>query len=344
MSKKALSILLCTALLAGFTSQAQNIIDKQGRRQGHWIKTDKDGSKIYEGDFVNGLETGTFTYYYHDGTVRMKNTYIIDGQLCSHEAYDDKGRIVATGYYNKHNRDSVWRFYNEQGALVKSTTYKMGIKHGPSVIFTSAGDTAEVSNWVDNHRHGRWWKRVGRHGYITGTYVKGGLEGRLIEVDDSARLVREGNYRNGLKHGNYRFYEGNIISIDETWSDGRMADRKVLVLTPEPQYISIYDIVCLAPQGKNRVQVYLKDGGKVVSREPADNLFARIGNELFATANRKNRVLVSMRCVEGIGKDPDGRDVLTLTNPIDLTIFPDEDCIKMVQSRQYEEHSPLDEQ
>ena len=65
-------VLLLVLILAGIACQAQNQIDKQGRRQGHWLKTDKQGAKVYEGDFVDGLETGTFTYYYPDGTVLQK--------------------------------------------------------------------------------------------------------------------------------------------------------------------------------------------------------------------------------------------------------------------------------
>ena len=67
-------ILIATLVLNSFNAAAQNQIDKQGRRQGHWVRTDKDGSKIFEGDFVDGLETGVFTYYYGNGTVRMRNT------------------------------------------------------------------------------------------------------------------------------------------------------------------------------------------------------------------------------------------------------------------------------
>ena len=84
--------LLVAMLLLAFGCEAQNMIDREGRRQGHWIKTDKDGSKIYEGDFVDGHESGVFTYYYPGGTVRMRNSFSADGSRCSHEAYDEQGR------------------------------------------------------------------------------------------------------------------------------------------------------------------------------------------------------------------------------------------------------------
>ena len=60
--KKTALLLAAALLFSSVVASAQNKIDNQGRRQGHWVRTDKDGSKIYEGNFVDGKETGTFTY------------------------------------------------------------------------------------------------------------------------------------------------------------------------------------------------------------------------------------------------------------------------------------------
>ena len=65
-------VVLLVLLMAGLACQAQNQIDKQGRRQGHWLKTDKQGAKVYEGDFVDGMETGTFTYFCVDPAIMEK--------------------------------------------------------------------------------------------------------------------------------------------------------------------------------------------------------------------------------------------------------------------------------
>lgn len=335
-------LLAAAMLLTAVGATAQNKIDKQGRRQGHWIRTDKDGSKIYEGDFVDGLETGTFTYYYADGTVRIRNTYSEPGRVCSHEAYDEHGHLLARGRYNQRNRDGRWLFYAEDGRLVKEADYNMGIKEGRHVIYNAQGDTAEVTNWRNNRRHGRWWKRIGTKGYITGNYVDGGLEGRLVEYDDNGHIVREGKYAGGLKHGANRYFENEVLTIDERWNHGMLLDRRVRLLTPEEEYVSVHEMACLAPQGKNRVVVVLKDGTKKVARESADDVYDRLGNEFFAYANRKSRILVATSCVQGVSKDADGREVLLLEPQPDFAIFPDEDCLKMVRSVQYQEDSPLD--
>ena len=335
------AIILLTVLSASSLA-AQNTVDKQGRRQGHWVRVDKDGSKIYEGDFVDGKETGVFSYYYHDGTVRIRNTYTEPGTVCTHEAYDEMGHLLAKGVYNRRNRDGRWQFFSEDGRLLKETDYKMGVKHGRHVIYTHNGDTAEVAGWDNNHRHGRWWKRIGKTGYITGTYVHGGLEGRVVEYDDAGLLVRDGNYKNGLKHGSYKYFDNNRLTVDETWNNGALVDRRVLLLTPTEEYVSVFDMVCLAPQGKAKVVVLMKDGSKKVTHESADVVYDRLGNGIFDYANRKGRVLVARQNVQGIGKDGEGRDILLLEPQPDFAIYPDEDGVKMVRSRHYEEDSPLD--
>ena len=341
--KKTLLFLAAALMLTSVSAVAQNKIDKQGRRQGHWIRTDKDGSKIFEGDFKDGLETGTFTYFYHDGSVRIRNTYSEPGKRCLHEAYDEQGHLLARGEYNQRNRHGLWKFYAEDGRVVKEATYNMGVKDGSVVIFERNGDTAEVTLWSNNHHHGRWWKRIGKNGYITGNYRNGGLEGRLVEYNDAGLLVREGWYVDGLKHGDYKYFEEGILTVKERWHHGTMNDREILLrLASGDRFVSIHDIACMAAQGNNKTLVVLKDGTKLVVKESNELVFNRAGDELFALANRKSRITVARRCVQGIGKDNEGREILLLEPQPDFAIFPDEDAMKMVRSLQYEEHPVLD--
>ena len=342
--KKSILFLSAAMMLTAASAVAQNQIDNQGRRQGHWLRTDKDGSKIFEGDFKDGLETGTFTYYYHDGSVRMRNTYSEPGKRCLHEAYDEQGHLLARGEYNQRNRHGLWQFYAEDGRLVKEASYNMGVKEGRHIIYERNGDTAEVATWANNHRHGRWWKRIGKNGYITGNYVNGGLEGRLVAYDENGKLSREGFYSGGLKHGDYKYFEDGTLTIKERWNYGIMNDREILLRTAsEPRFISIHDIACMAAQGKAKTIVLLRDGTKLTALESYDPVFSRAGDELFALANIKSHISVARSCIQGLSKDNEGRDILLLEPQPDFTIFPDEDAIKMVQAKRFEEHSPLEE-
>ncbi|MBP5548571.1 MAG: hypothetical protein J6X58_06765 [Bacteroidales bacterium] len=324
--------LLLALLCMGFVCNAQNRIDSQGRRQGHWIKTDKDGSRIFEGDFQDGKEIGTFNYYYPDGTLKIRNTFIIPGRYCRHEAFNAKGKLLATGYYDQKNRDSVWNYYNEEGQLIKIASYRMGIKHGNHVIFKANGDTAEVSGWADNHRHGRWWKRIGEKGYITGHYEKGLMQGVLVEYDSDGRLARKGNYNGGLRDGKQLYYERGNLTVEEIWDKDIMIDRKILLHCPNARMQSIHSIAYIIPKGTGNTLVYLNDGTKLSCDESLETLNERVGHDTFVIIDRKARILANTGSIIGFDKDSDGRIILDLSPKPPFTIFPDEECIKMVRS------------
>lgn len=322
---------LCLGVVA--PAMAQNQIDKKGRKQGHWIRTDKNGVKIYEGDFKDNLEVDTFTYFYPDGTMRLRNVYTTPGKYCKHEAFDEKGNLIASGFYNQKNRDGEWRLYAEGGRLVKIASYKMGIREGLQVIFNSNGDTAEVSTFVDNHRNGRWWKRVGKQGYITGTFVKGNLEGKLVEYAENGKMIREGYYHNGEKHGSYKYYEEGVLTVDESWQDGTLLDRKILLTTPSAQYVSTFGIAYFYPKGTSRSILYKNDGTVLTCQEDVETIFRRVGSEQFVTIDHKGRVVANQSSVMGIAKDAEGRDIVDLMpKPATFSVYPDEDCIKMIKA------------
>ena len=243
-----------------------------------------------------------------------------------------RGQLLAEGNFNQKNRDGLWTFYDTGGRRLKITTYKMGVRHGLQVIFTSAGDTAEVCNWYDNHRHGRWWKRIGMKGYITATFVHGGIEGKLVEYNDAQQLVREGHYTKGERDGRWKYYAQEQLVVDETWTMGTLRDRKVRLLLPEERFVSIFDIYYMAPQGNKKTVVYLSNGTKLVDLECSDVLYGRIGGDRFTLANKEARIMVATDLIVGTTRDREGREILNLDPRPDFDVFPDEDCMKMLHS------------
>ena len=324
---------LALVLLAGLSTAtfAQNKIDQQGRKQGHWLRTDRNGAKIYEGDFKDGLEVGTFNYYYPNGTLRIRNVFTKPGRYCSHEAFDEQGHLLARGYYNQKNRDSIWNYYNESGRLVKTAGYKMGIKQGAHIIYTSKGDTAEITHWNDNHREGRWWKRIGEKGYITGHFKNGGLEGVLTEYDDEGRLIRKGNYKNGLKNGSYQYFDNKTLIVDETWNAGAMSERKVLITHAKPEYISVANIAYVYPSRQKCILVRM-DGSTVQIAESIETMTSRIGDADFSTIDKRNRILANTNCIRGFSHDEDGREIILLEPHASFNVYPDAEMKKLVQS------------
>ena len=211
----------------------------------------------------------------------------------------------------------------------------MGIKEGAHIIFNSNGDTVEVANWKDNHRDGRWWKRIGEKGWITGRYEKGLMQGKLVEYGNDGKKVREGNYKDGVKEGKYQYFENGECTVDENWQKGILADRKILLHTASgTKWQSVFGIAYIVPKGTNGTLVYLNDESKLACTDSPDAINERVGHEQFVMIDRKSRVMANTGSIVGIKKDADGRDILDLSPKPPFTIFPDEECIKMIRSLQ----------
>lgn len=329
-----LRIIVLIMSLLPLLAVAQNQIDQQGRRQGPWVKVDKNNRKIYEGTFKDDHETGVFTYYYPNGAVRMKNTFTPDGKYCSHEVYSEKGHLLATGFYNQKNRDSVWHIYNEDGALVKINRYRMGVKWGTFYSFSPEGDTLEIFTWKDNKRHG-YARRVTRDGYVEMHYADGLLHGPMAEYANGKR-IKEGQFENALRVGEWKRWMRGTLSVKETWRDGMLIERKVLVLSTDmPRFISTKEIAYFYKSGNTNTVIILRNGRQMSSNEDFDSFSEKIGTENFAIVDRKNRVVTATDCIKGFSKDPEGRTILELTPQSRFNIFVDEkkdaDLIKMVE-------------
>lgn len=322
---------IITTLLAilPLMAMSQNMMDSQGRRQGKWVKTDKNNRKVYEGTFKDGLEVGTFTYYYSDGTVRMKNTFLVDGKYCSHEAYDKNGKLMAKGFYNQKNRDSIWNIYNAEGKLLKSETYKMGTKTGKSVLFSAKGDTVEIQYWNDNKKHGRWYRKV-LNGYLEGNYANNLLDGPFAEYRNG-KVVAEGRYSEGLRNGQWKHYDGNNLEVVEKWNNGNLIDRKVLIYSEKPQMISTDEIAYFYPKGKKTIVITM-DGNTIIDDENSHKLFEKVGEEQFVTLNKEKQLVAAYRCIMGFETDADGKEYVNLSPKLSFILYPDDDCRKLVES------------
>ncbi len=324
-SKLLACIFICLPILC----MAQNKMDNQGRRQGDWVKVDKNNRKIYEGTFVDGYEVGTFTYYYGDGSVRMKNMFSDKGRYCRHEAYSKNGKLMATGFYNQKNKDSIWHIYNEKGNLMKTDTYKMGTKTGKSMLFSEHGDTLEIQYWNDNKKHGYWYRKT-KSGYITGNYVNDLLNGAYAEYVNK-KTATQGNYSDGLKNGLWKFWNGNNLEIIEKWNYGALRDRKVLVYAGKPEMISIDDIAYFYPKGQTTVIIKM-NGETLTTHEEVQSLYNKIGDEYFVTLDKERQLIGAYRCIKGFSKDEQGNEIVNLSPNPGFTLYPDENCKKLIQS------------
>ena len=140
------------------------------------------------------------------------------------------------------------------------------------------------------------------------------------------------NYTDGLKNGRNTLYENGVMTVNENWTKGFLSERKIMLSCPSEKWVSIYNIAYYMPKGSNGTNVYLNDGTRLVCSESPDLIGQRIDDNHFVVVDRKSRLVVNTNNIEGIEKDDDGRDVLKLTPTPPFSIFPDDECKKMIRS------------
>ncbi len=198
-------MILC-ALIAT-TCFAQNTTDSQGRKQGKWEKYNGD-TLLYKGQFKDNVPFGVFEYFYADGTlkstteflngvVNVKTTIYYSGNKKASEGafvdqkdgewkyWSENGNLLKVENYNKGTKHGEWKtFMKDSTILLLEENYKNGLKDGPSVTYYEDGSVS-----IREH------------------YINGLLNGQSQLYTLGNVLYSEGTYHNNYKIGVWNFYD-----------------------------------------------------------------------------------------------------------------------------------------
>lgn len=216
MFKAALSSLLF--ILASVLLFAQpaslNQLDKNGKKQGHWIKKDEHDRPVYEGFFKNDKPVGEFKDFYDTGELQTVSWFSKNGSVCMTKHYFPGNILMAEGKYVNEKKDSTWKFYDAPNALVSEESYKNGKKDGVEKNYHQNGMLTEEKTWKDSILNGPW-KQYYDDGSIKteGTYNSGFLEGEIKYYYPGKIISTVGHYQHSIKHGKWIYYDRRGLVI-----------------------------------------------------------------------------------------------------------------------------------
>ncbi len=219
----AFGIVFSTAVLA---QDAPNKTDTAGKKQGHWIKYDADHKKVYDGNFINNIPVGTFTYFYDSGIPWSISVFSNEGKVARTKMFDAGGKLTGEGKYLNEKKDSLWKFYNQEGKLLADEMYSNGQKNGLAKVYYPNGQISEEKNWKEGVLEGVCKKYFeGGQLKYSGNYIKNKVEGKTTFYYSSGKVDAEGMYVNDLKNGPWKYYkeDGTVIRTD-TFVNGHMID------------------------------------------------------------------------------------------------------------------------
>ena len=199
-----------------------------GMKVGHWRYYDSTGKVWREGSYKDGKKDGLWREYDTDG-VMVKRERWSDGALVNSQGemlngvkvgnwryYDDFGYLQSWGSYKDGKKDGLWREHDTKGS------YKDGKKDGVWTINLSfSGSGSEKETWVNGELHGSWKSYASGQLSVEGQYDEGMKVGNWKYYDNAGALWTEGSYKNGKKDGLWTTYDTDgSISETETWFDG----------------------------------------------------------------------------------------------------------------------------
>lgn len=206
MIKKTLIFLLFLCPLFAM-SQDINKTDKNGLKQGVWIKTYPNGKTMYKGKFVDGYPVGRMERFHNNGNLKAILIFSEKGKKAKAELYNESAQLTAKGNFIQTKKDSIWNYFDKNGNIRASETYQEAVKNGTSFYRFKNGKISESIEFVNGKRHGIW-KRFFEDGnpFIEAIYKNGMLNGGFQGFYPNGVIEYGGEYQNNQKNGKWEHF------------------------------------------------------------------------------------------------------------------------------------------
>lgn len=215
MNLKSLIILFLILLPANSWSQPGDSInktDKNGMKQGHWIKKYPNGHVQYDGFFRDNHPVGAFKRYFETDTLHSILIFSPDGKTADASLYHPNGLIASKGLFVNQLKEGKWLFYSSkiEGYLVCEEEYLNNMKNGPSIKYYPDKSFAEKLIYSKDIKTGEWVQYLPDGTMcLKATYVNGRLQGQFEIFSSGGKPEYKGQYKNDLRDGIWFTYNSD---------------------------------------------------------------------------------------------------------------------------------------
>ncbi len=297
-----LGVALCTSIA---TVNAQNQTDKNGKKQGEWIKKDKNNRIVYKGQFKDDYPVDTFYYYDRNGKIELKNYYTDKGRKVYSQFIYPNGSVKAKGNYVDKNKEGLWEYYTEKGKKISEENYINNVKDGIEKKWETSGkDVIEATTYKHGVKQGEYFCSLYEEGYYKTFYNNNVLDGDYMEYYSDGTLKIKGRYEKGNKQGTWEVYDMQGTCVQKLFykDDKFLGDAIRFNLQQGVKEIPQKDILLVRQAGK-QTQIVLSNGDRY-------NVFNSIGGIVkllsvndFVRINEKSELYLNTSVIEGFNED-----------------------------------------
>jgi antitoxin component YwqK of YwqJK toxin-antitoxin module len=206
------SLLLIPPISFSQQNDTINKTDKNGRKQGHWIKKYPDGHTVYNGYFKDNQPVGTFIRFFKNDTIHSLLIFNDDGKEAMATLYHTNGFIASSGKFVNHLKEGKWKFFSakKEGCLMSDEEYEANLRNGASVKYYPDSSLAEKVLYVNDVRNGEWTQYF-PDGKIClkANYINGKLNGSFSVFFDNGRPEYLGHYKDDTRDGTWKIYNND---------------------------------------------------------------------------------------------------------------------------------------
>lgn len=176
---------------------ADETYDRRGRRDGRYASWRSTRLKRVEGTYAAGKRTGRWVWHDRYGKPDREGSYVAgkrDGAW--REWWDDK--LVWSGHYTAGRPDGAFVYYRRDGSEL------------------GRSELADGTGWMMTfHRNGKPASK--QH------LSKGRADGRYVELTSDGKLLVDGRYARGVKHGTWKEQtERGVPVLEQHWKRGQL--------------------------------------------------------------------------------------------------------------------------
>lgn len=133
-----------------------NKTDDNNRKQGHWIFTNKTrnlpgykaNQKVEDGYYENNRKVGVWTFYFNNGKIKHKLTYLNNQPNGPAVFYYKNGNIREKGTWKNNRWIGAYTMYHPDGNLKNEFRYNnQGVKDGPQKYYHDNGKLMISGTW-----------------------------------------------------------------------------------------------------------------------------------------------------------------------------------------------------
>jgi len=263
---KYLSILLFFVVFSlSAQPQAPNRIDSKGNKQGFWKKFDKD-ILVFEGNFKDNVPVGEFKYYHPNGKLKSITFFIQGVHQVKTTIFHPNENKASEGQYVDQLKDGEWKYWDEDGTLIRIENYKVGKKDGVWKTYSaSTGILLEELNYLNDQLYG-----IANTFYIDGVpctvenYINNQRNGNAESYFIDGKLSIKGTFYQGLKIGVWEYYDqnGKIRKIVDYKNSQEISTILVFYEGTQPVKLIESNIAYFIEDGR-KVIVTMNNGNKV---------------------------------------------------------------------------------